>query len=473
MNGLYRILIVMGLLVYCLAFQGARALWEPDEGRYTSVAMEMLRQGNWLAPQLHREQPHWTKPPLTYWAIASSISLLGRTEFAARLVSSLSFFFTIYLVYLLGQLFLARRAWLAPFVYASFLLPSVASNIITTDGLLTLWETMAICAYAHAKWNKNRSTADTWMLVMWGAFGLAFLTKGPPGLLPLTAIIAHRLLQGRGSDYPTLRWLPGVSIMLAVGLSWFVLVMALNPGLGRYFAVDEIYGRVVTGEHGRNSEWYKAIVIYLPVLVIGTLPWTFWLIRYIYRSAHELFQHRQKPMDRNRAQDLFLLLWLFCPLFIFMVSSSRLPLYLLPVFVPLALLAARGLEATSYHWNRRWVAWISVWCLLLVSLRIIGAHIPSDKDAALVAQAVEASSTDPFTEIAFYATGPVQGLNFYLNKEVESVTVDMMEDELGEMENPLWVMRPETGSIFLKKTAALGRNFREVGRIGERYLLFQ
>ena len=89
---MYRILIIICLLVYCLAFQGVRPLWEPDEGRYTAVAMEMLRQGDWLKPQLHREQPHWTKPPLTYWVIAASVSFLGRNEFAARLVSSLSFF---------------------------------------------------------------------------------------------------------------------------------------------------------------------------------------------------------------------------------------------------------------------------------------------------------------------------------------------------------------------------------------------
>jgi 4-amino-4-deoxy-L-arabinose transferase-like glycosyltransferase len=144
MNGKYRILIIIGLSIYCFAFQGARGLYEPDEGRYTAVAMEMLRQGNWLEPHLHREQPHWTKPPLTYWTIAASVTFLGRNEFAARLVSSLSFFFSTYLVYLLGQLFLERRAWLAPLVYSSFLFPAVASNIITTDGLLTLWETSAI-----------------------------------------------------------------------------------------------------------------------------------------------------------------------------------------------------------------------------------------------------------------------------------------------------------------------------------------
>ena len=308
---------------------------------------------------------------------------------------------------------------------------------------------------------------------MWVAFGLAFLTKGPPGLLPLTAIIAHRVWQGRNTGYPRLRWLAGLSIMLAIGLSWFGLVIALNPELARYFAVDEVYGRVVTGEHGRNSEWYKAIVIYLPVLILGALPWTFWLARYVYSSVRALLKSKLKPMDRNQAQDLFLLLSLLCPLLIFMVSSSRLPLYLLPLFVPMALLAARGLEAASYRRGRPWLGWITAWCLLLVSLRVISAQIPTDKDAAAVAQAIQSNATYPFTEIAFYATDPVQGLNFYLDKEVENVAVDMLEDELGELENPLWIMTPKTAPVFLEVTTSRGKNFEEVGRIGERYLLFQ
>ena len=473
MKAMRRILIIIGLIVYCLAFQGTRNLWEPDEGRYTAVAMEMLRGGNWLEPRLHPEQPHWTKPPLTYWAIAASVSFLGRNEFAARLPNSLSFLFTIYLVYLLGRLFVARRAWLAPLVYASFILPAVASNIITTDTLLTFWETAAICAYAYATWGEDRTTSRKWMLVMWGAFGLAFLTKGPPGLLPFTAIIAHRLWRGRSIDHPRLRWLPGLFIMLAIGLSWFVMVIALRPELVRYFFINEIYGRVVTGEHGRNTEWYKAIVIYLPVLILGTLPWTFWLARYVYSSVHLLFQSRLKPMVRSQEQDLFLLLWFFCPLLIFVLSSSRLPLYLLPLFIPMSLLTARGLEATSYRWDRRWPAWISAWCFLLVSLRVISAYFPTDKDVAAVAQAVEATATDPFSEIVFYATDPINGLNFYLDREVERVEPDMLADELGEAETRLWIMRPKNSPMFLEGTAARGKNFREVGRIGERYLIYQ
>jgi len=90
-----------------------------------------------------------------------------------------------------------------------------------------------------------------------------------------------------------------------------------------------------------------------------------------------------------------------------------------------------------------------------------------------MAQAIENLNTKPFTEIVFYATDPINGLNFYLDKEVERVRVDMLYDELEEAETRLWLMPPSVATKFLQSTAARGKNFREVGRINERYLLYQ
>ena len=71
------ILIVLLLVVYCFAFQGQRGLFEPDEGRYSAVSLQMIKSNDWVTPRTHPQQEHWAKPPLTYWAIAGSILLLG------------------------------------------------------------------------------------------------------------------------------------------------------------------------------------------------------------------------------------------------------------------------------------------------------------------------------------------------------------------------------------------------------------
>ncbi|MCK4510708.1 glycosyltransferase, partial [bacterium] len=72
------LLIVLAALL-AFAFQGSRGLYETTEGRYAESAREMLETGDWLVPRLDYE-PHWTKPPLTYWALAGGMALLGENE---------------------------------------------------------------------------------------------------------------------------------------------------------------------------------------------------------------------------------------------------------------------------------------------------------------------------------------------------------------------------------------------------------
>ena len=79
-----------GLFLLALAWLaltlGARPLALPDEGRYVSVAWEMLTSGNWLFPTLDG-LPFFHKPPLFYWITAGSLGLFGTHEWASRLAS--------------------------------------------------------------------------------------------------------------------------------------------------------------------------------------------------------------------------------------------------------------------------------------------------------------------------------------------------------------------------------------------------
>ena len=49
-------------LVLALLLPGLRGTWDPDEGRYSNVAMHMVDSGNWLEPSIG-----------TAWAISISI----------------------------------------------------------------------------------------------------------------------------------------------------------------------------------------------------------------------------------------------------------------------------------------------------------------------------------------------------------------------------------------------------------------
>src|SRR4029079_8432277 len=73
-------LLALAALLLCL--QGARGLWEPDEGRYSAVAWHLAESGHLFKHPLSAALPHFTKPPLLYWLLAGSMSLLGRNEWA-------------------------------------------------------------------------------------------------------------------------------------------------------------------------------------------------------------------------------------------------------------------------------------------------------------------------------------------------------------------------------------------------------
>jgi len=253
------LLVLLVLLAF--AFQGTRGIWEPDEGRYTAAGLNMLERGDWLVPTLDGQHPHLTKPPITYWAIGGSIALLGHNEWArACPVHSPSSAPGCWCSASADAC--ARRSpGCRPFVWSLGLAPMFAANIVSTDVLLMLFETAAMFAFVEA-WARDGADRRRWLLAMWLAWGLAFMTKGPPGLLPLGAMVAFLAVH----DRPKLRglFLPaGVVLFAFVAFTWFAVVVWQQPDRLGYFLGYEVYGRVFTGVHKRNSEWYGGFEIYL------------------------------------------------------------------------------------------------------------------------------------------------------------------------------------------------------------------
>lgn len=467
-----RFLWIAALLVIALAFQGTRGIWEPDEGRYSIVASEMIRTGDWIHPQLHHESPHWTKPPLYYWAVASSLLVLGKNEFATRLPGALSFAATVLLVAFLGRLFVRRDAKLPAIFYAIAPLPFVACNLINTDTLLTLWETLAVACYAWAHWGEPRRRTLA-IMGMWAAFGLAFLTKGPPGLLPLAAILAFRWLAPSSVERPPLRVLPGIVLLFAIGFSWYVVVVLEQSRLGRYFLWNELVLRVFSDRHRRHSEWYKPLTIYGPVLLAGSLPWVPALIGALRRNLGDLRPSRLRSAIARDPQRWFLIFWIAVPMLVFALARSRLYLYPLPLLVPMSLLAARHLEERGFQWTRRKVALIAAWTVILLAFRGTLGILPVGVDSRNLAAQIERAHPGPLREIVFVDSSPYRGLWLYLDVEVEEIDLVSRRqdknpqdlcDELSEAEETrLWVVPSSDAQEFLRVGKELGVEFESCG----------
>ena len=127
-NRFPRVWFLAAVATLAFAFQGSRGLWEPDEGRYVNTALQMIKTGEWTVPYRHHETQHLTKPPLTYWALAGSMTVFGRNEWAIRLPNALAFFLTVIAVWVMGRQFLPARPWLPALVYTSSALPFASSS---------------------------------------------------------------------------------------------------------------------------------------------------------------------------------------------------------------------------------------------------------------------------------------------------------------------------------------------------------
>lgn len=404
------------LLILALAgaflFQGARGLYETTEGRYAEVGREMLATGDWLVPTLDGH-PHLTKPPLYYWMIAASLRLVGHGTYAARLPGALAFFACVWLVYALGSSLWDRRAGMVSgLIYASSLLPAMGGASVSTDMVLAMWELAAVLCYVRA----NRADGRRfWVALMWLAWALAFMTKGPPGLLPLLVLIVFHVWARRRPG--RLVSIEGLLLFIVVGFSWYVYVSSVIEGqLGRFLG-EEVVGRVASDRFGRNPQWYMGPVIYLPTLLIGMGAWVFAGLRLM--RTHRLYRPSMLwARLAGRDTAAFLLIWLIVPLIVFMISRSRLPLYVLPLYAPIALAVGRYVV----DWPRARMCAI-VMTAVIVAMKGAAPLVPSRSDMAAL-HADVARLAPAGAQVLLYEEAEYHGLQFYLEGALKRVSDD-------------------------------------------------
>jgi 4-amino-4-deoxy-L-arabinose transferase len=363
--------IVLLGFVLGFAFQGSRPLWSPDEGRYVGVALQMMDSGNYLAPAYSPAELNFSKPPLTYWVIAASLHVFGRNTWAARLPYALAYLVTLGLLFCIGKRASPAKPWLPPLVYATSLFTFFSSNIISTDVFLTLFEGVAVVGFIMSRWPVTDIGWRYGVSMMWLGFGLAFLTKGPPALLPLLSIVAFVVACDGWRAAAGLFQPFGLALFLLAGLTWYAVVIVRYPWLLHYFLHQEVYGRIFTAMHKRHAGALGWAVAFLPVLIFGTLPWWRGMARTIRDVATPSLWTQWR---KERSIQLFLVFWFVLPFLVFCVAQSRLPLYLLPLFLPLSLLAASRMESTFDLNNLRTAGLLTAWIALLLATKGIAAY---------------------------------------------------------------------------------------------------
>jgi 4-amino-4-deoxy-L-arabinose transferase-like glycosyltransferase len=316
---------------------GYRHLIKPDEGRYAEIPREMIATGDWVTPRINGYK-YFEKPPLQYWATAASFSAFGLNEWAARLWPGLTGFLGVLLVFWAGNRLFAPPAGLfGAAVTASCALYAIVGHLLTLDMGLSVLMAAAVFAFAVAQREAAEAGRRRWMLAAWAAMALAVLSKGLVGaVLPVAAVGAYVLLQRDWKLLARLELIRGGLLFLAIAAPWFVTVSLANPEFPHFFFIREHFERFLTKEHDR----YQPAWFFIPVLLIGMLPWVVTLFPALRRAL----PHSAEPgFDARR----FLLLWCAVVFVFFSASSSKLLPYILPLFPALSLLVGDYLRSAD------------------------------------------------------------------------------------------------------------------------------
>ncbi|MBK3472301.1 lipid IV(A) 4-amino-4-deoxy-L-arabinosyltransferase [Pseudomonas carnis] len=324
-------LLLLAFAVFYLLPLATHGLWIPDETRYAQISQEMLMTGKWASPHFMGIR-YFEKPAAGYWMIALGQAIFGQNLFGVRFASALSTGLSILLVYLVS-----RRLWNDPqkslvstLLYMSFVSVAALGGYANLDPQFTFWVNLT----GVALWFCFDSTTRRARLWSWALLGLAcgmgFMTKGfLAWLLPVLIALPYAVWQKRLGELCTFGML-AVVVAIAVSVPWALAVHLQEPDYWNFFFWHEHIQRFA-GEDAQHAEpfWY-----YLPLLVAFTLPW----VALLPSTFKQAWQQKRAP------GTAFLLLWLLMPLAFFSLAKGKLPSYIMPCMLPLALLMGQALS---------------------------------------------------------------------------------------------------------------------------------
>ena len=328
-------LLLVVLLAVFFGFElGSRALWHPDEGRYSEIPRAMAASGDYVTPRLNGVK-YFEKPVLFYWMQAGSIKLFGVNEWALRLWPALLALAGCLAVYGAGRKLFGRRAGLiAAIVLATSPLYYLLGRIITLDMAVSVFLTGALLSFLLGVREPPGRVRSSYLYAFYALCAAATLTKGLIGIvIPALVIGAWIVLLWDWCLLRAIHLPTGLLLFLAIAAPWHVLAAQANPEFAQFYFIHEHFQRYLTTVHMRYQPWW----FFFPVLAFGMLPWI-GLVFPALRTAWPGWRAR-----REHREEIFLLLWIGLVFGFFSVSGSKLIPYILPMLPPLALLLGRYL----------------------------------------------------------------------------------------------------------------------------------
>src|SRR5262245_23454626 len=249
-----------------------------SEKRSVALVSEMVASGEWLFPRLGGVA-RLQKPPLYYWAAATSATLLGEPNaLAARLVSTLAAGALVVLVFVYaGRALGPEHAFACAIALSATNQFWISARLGTADMLLVLFTTAALFAF------ERRRLPVLALLV-----ALAFLTKATAALLDVLVPIGVWLVwQRRLGELLRPAVLGWALLSACAGLWWYGVALERVPEapvrLREFFFVPLGAGHSdLASDHYHSPFWYLPRILGVTAPAVALLPF---VIRDGWRSA--------------------------------------------------------------------------------------------------------------------------------------------------------------------------------------------
>ena len=322
--------LVVAFVLFYLVPLMTHGLWIPDETRYAQISQSMLQSGNWVTPHFMGLR-YFEKPIAGYWLIAIGQAVFGDNLFGVRIASALTTGLSVWLAWLLASRLWhdPRKSFASALLLMSFGLVAGEAGYANLDPQFAFWVNLSLVALWFA-FTAQSQRARLWAWSVLGvACGMGFMTKGfLAWLLPVLIGVPFALWQRRIKEMLCYGPL-AVVLAIAVCLPWALMIHHQEPDFWQFFFWNEHIRRFSASDAQHIQPWW----FYLPLLLAASLPWATLL------PAALLDAWKQK----RQPGIAFLLLWLLLPLAMFSLSKGKLPTYILPCLLPLALLMGHAL----------------------------------------------------------------------------------------------------------------------------------
>jgi 4-amino-4-deoxy-L-arabinose transferase-like glycosyltransferase len=347
---------------------GLREPWPSDEPRFVLVAKQMVESGNYLFP--HRGiELYPDKPPFFFWVLAACYKVIGSWRWSFLLPSLLSGMTVLYLTYDLARRLWNPRAglWAAAAVLFSvqFVYQFKRAQI---DPVLVLFTTIALYGFI-----RHLLLRPHWHWFYAGCFfaGLGIITKGV-GFLPLLIFIPYIALRfgeadglAAQTDANAWRWFGGVLfflIAIAIWLAPLLWTVSQNGSVEQHAYLNDILFRQTAKRYADPWGHHEPFWYFSEIILLFWLPFSlafFWLWKPWWQS-----------LRTKDAKVILPLAWAVIVVLFFSISSGKRDMYILPALPAFALAAAPFMQALSERRSFRYVLFILIGLLSLITLAL-------------------------------------------------------------------------------------------------------